>query len=240
MKACQFVALSAALTFVLALEPASAADDAPQQQKKGQFQKGQKGEKGQFQKGQFQKGQFQAQNFQRPGGGGSLLSTAALEKLNLSAEQKEKYTKLDEEYKDKAKANGEKIREAFQSKDKDKIAEAMQSLRTEGQKLREDYLAKVEGFLNSDQKKTFEEVKAQRPGGFGGIGGGRGGAPGQVLSPGLQERLKLSDEQKKKVEDLQKDLDNKINGILNDEQRKQLDEIKKGGGQPPRRPNPST
>jgi len=235
MKACKFVALSAALTFVLALEPASAADDAQQQQKKGQFQKGQKGEKG-----QFQKGQFQAQNFQLPGrSGGSLLSAEALEKLKLSAEQKEKYTKFDEEYKDKAKANGEKIREAFQSKDKDKIAEAMQSLRTEGQKLREDYLAKVEGFLNSDQKKTFDEVKAQRPGGFGGFGG-RGGAPGQVLSPGLQDRLKLSDEQKKKVEDLQKDLDNKINGILNDEQRKQLDEIKKGGGQPPRRPNPST
>lgn len=235
MKVCKLVALSAALLFVLTVEPVSAADDAKPEQKKGQFQKGAKGAKG-----QAQKGQFQLQNFQLPGrpGGGSLLSAEAIEKLKLSAEQKEKYTKLDEEYKDKAKANGEKVREALKGADKDKIAEAFQNSRAEGQKLREDYLAKVEGFLSADQKKTFEEVKAQRPG-FGGFGG-RGGAPGQVLSSGLQERLKLSEEQKKKVEELQKELDSKINSILTEEQRKQFDEIKKGGGQPPRRPNPGT
>lgn len=230
MKVCKLVALSAAFLFVLALEPASAADDARPQQKKGQAQKGQRG--------QAQKGQFQLQNFQLPGRtGGSLLTAEAVEKLKLSADQKEKYTKIDDEYKDKAKANGEKLREAFQSKDKDKIADALQSLRTDGEKLRTDYLAKVEGLLSADQKKTFEEVKAQRPG----IGGfGRGGTPGQALSTGLQERLKLSEEQKKKVEELQKELDSKINSILTEEQRKQLDEIKKGAGQPPRRPNPGT
>jgi hypothetical protein len=235
MKVCKLVALSAALLFVLTFEPVSAADDAKPEQKKGQFQKGAKGAKG-----QAQKGQFQLQNFQLPGrpGGGSLLSADAIEKLKLSAEQKEKYTKIDDEYKDKAKANGEKVREALKGADKDKIAEAFQNSRTEGQKLREDYLAKVEGLLSADQKKTFEEVKAQRPG-FGGFGG-RGGAPGQVLSSGVQERLKLSEEQKKKVEELQKELDSKINSILTEEQRKQYDEIKKGGGQPPRRPNPGT
>lgn len=226
MKVCKLVALSAGLLCLLTMEPASAADDAKPEQKKGQFQKGAKGES--------QKGQFQLQNFQLPGrpGGGSLLTAEALEKLKLTAEQKEKYTKVDEEFKDKAKANGEKVREAFKNKDMD----ALKTMRADSEKLRTDYLAKVEGLLTSEQKKVFEEVKTQRPG----FGGGRGGAPGQVLSGGLQERLKLSEEQKKKVEELQKDLDNKINSILTEEQRKQLDEIKKGTGQPQRRPNPGT
>lgn len=183
------------------------------------------------QKGQFQKGQLQ-QGFGR--GAGALLSADAVEKLKLTADQKDKFDKIAAEFADKAKASGEKIREAFQSQDKDKIREAVQGLRTDAEKLRTDYLGKVEALLTADQKKVLDEVKNQR-GGFGGPGGafgGRGGAPGQVLSPGLQDRLNLSAEQKKKVEDLQKEIDNKINSILTEDQRKQLDELKKGGGRP--------
>src|SRR5262249_4229282 len=208
MKTLRMFALGAALFAVAAYGSTGTAQDA-QPKQKGQFQQG-----------------F--------GRAGALLSTDALDKLKLSADQKEKYEKIAAEFADKAKANGEKMREAFQSQDKDKIREALQGLRTDGEKLRTDALAKVESLLTADQKKIFDDVKNQR-GGFGGPGGafgGRGGAPGQVLSPGLQERLGLSAGQKKKIEDLQKEIDNKVNSILTDDQRKQLEELKKGGGRP--------
>src|SRR5262245_8486053 len=53
---------------------------------------------------------------------------------------------------------------------------------------------------------------AQGPGaGFGGAGrgpgGGSGASPGTVLSPRVQEDLKLTDEQKKKIEEIQKEVD---------------------------------
>ena len=46
------------------------------------------------------------------------------------------------------------------------------------------------------------------------------GQPGQVLPAQLQTALKLTDEQKKKVEELQKDVDTKLAAILTDEQKK--------------------
>ena len=81
------------------------------------------------------------------------------------------------------------------------------------------------------------------PGGRGGFGpppggpGGRGGPggfgpppPGQILPPFLQDRLKLSDKQKKQLEALQKDVDDKLGKILSDEQKSQLKEMRQGFG----------
>lgn len=209
MKALRLFALGAALFALAAYGTIGAAQD-EQPKKKGQFQQG--------------------QGF--GGRGAALLSTDALDKLKLTAEQKQKYDTIASDFADKAKASGEKVREAFQSQDKDKIRETLQGLRADAEKLRTDALGKVEALLTADQKKVLDEVKNQRggPGGPGGAFGGGRGAPGQVLSPGLQERLGLSAEQKKKIEDLQKDIDTKINSILTDDQRKQFDELKKGGG----------
>ena len=53
--------------------------------------------------------------------------------------------------------------------------------------------------------------------------------PGLILPPFLQEMLKLSDSQKKQVEELQKEVDAKLNKILNDEQRKQLQDLRERG-----------
>lgn len=82
------------------------------------------------------------------------------------------------------------------------------------------------------------------PGGFpGGAGGppGRFGppfAPGQLLPPFLQERLKLTDEQKKQLDELQKEVQGKLDKILTEEQRKQLKDMQsrfgpRGPGGPP-------
>jgi outer membrane protein assembly factor BamB len=66
------------------------------------------------------------------------------------------------------------------------------------------------------------------PGGPGGFGGPA--QPGQILAPPLQERLKLTDEQKKQLQELQKEVDGKLAKILTDEQQKQLKEMPQGFG----------
>jgi hypothetical protein len=78
---------------------------------------------------------------------------------------------------------------------------------------------------------------AQGPGGgFAGPGSGRGfpggfgTPPGTVLSPRLQDNLKLTDEQKKKIEELQKEVDARIQKVLTEEQNKQLKDLKDGAG----------
>jgi EF hand len=76
------------------------------------------------------------------------------------------------------------------------------------------------------------------PGFPGGPGGGPGGGfgppggpprPGQVLPPFVQERLNLTEEQKKQIADLQKDVDTKLAKILTEDQKKQLQEMRPMG-----------
>jgi hypothetical protein len=79
----------------------------------------------------------------------------------------------------------------------------------------------------------------RRPGRFGPGGpGGFGGAPqpGQILPDRLQETLKLTDDQKKQVADLQKEVDAKLAKILTEDQQRQLKEMR--NRRPPRRDNP--
>jgi hypothetical protein len=66
-----------------------------------------------------------------------------------------------------------------------------------------------------------------RPGAF---GGGFGTPPGIVLSPRVQENLKVTDEQKKKIEELQREVDATIQKILTEEQNKQLKDLKDNTG----------
>src|SRR5207237_1078920 len=70
-------------------------------------------------------------------------------------------------------------------------------------------------------------------GGKGGLGGkgGFGGPPqpGQVLSSGVQDALNLTADQKKQVETLQKDVDERLAKILTDAQQTQLQEMRDGG-----------
>jgi hypothetical protein len=71
------------------------------------------------------------------------------------------------------------------------------------------------------------------PGGPGGRGpGGFGGPPqpGKVLPPRLLETLNLTADQKKQLDDLQKEVDARLGKILTGEQRKQLEETRDGPG----------
>jgi Spy/CpxP family protein refolding chaperone len=71
-------------------------------------------------------------------------------------------------------------------------------------------------------------------GGFGGFGGGQ---PGTVLTTNVQDQLKLTEEQKKELEAIQKDVDAKLEKVLTEEQRTQLKQMRdrqpgRGGRQP--------
>ena len=107
------------------------------------------------------------------------------------------------------------------------------------QKNVDDKLAKL---LTEEQKKLLKEPgEALGPGGPrrgpSGRGPGRFGGfpqPGQILPPPLQERLKLEAEQKKQVEELQKDVDGKLAKVLTEEQNKQLKEFRDALSRGPR------
>jgi len=82
--------------------------------------------------------------------------------------------------------------------------------------------AKLAKILTGEQNKQFREP--------GGAGRGRGGfgfsQPGQVTSPAMQEQLKLSDDQKKQLSELQKEDDGKLAKILTEEQNKQITDMR--------------
>src|SRR5436190_5086986 len=67
-------------------------------------------------------------------------------------------------------------------------------------------------------------------GGKGGFGGGFGRMEvGQIMPAFMQNMLKMTDEQKKDLEALQKDVDAKLDKILTDDQKKQLKDLKEKG-----------
>ena len=57
---------------------------------------------------------------------------------------------------------------------------------------------------------------------------------GQILPSMMQDRLNLTDEQKGKIAELQKELDGKLGNILTKEQNQQLQDMKRQGPPPPR------
>jgi spore coat protein CotH len=84
-------------------------------------------------------------------------------------------------------------------------------------------------FIPHDMNECF------RPAGGPGFGPPGGGFimmrpnPGEVLPPPLQDVLQLTEEQKKKLAELQKDVDAKLEKLLTEDQRKQLKEMKERG-----------
>jgi Spy/CpxP family protein refolding chaperone len=79
---------------------------------------------------------------------------------------------------------------------------------------------KLGKMLDDEQKKQFEKG----PVGFG------VGTVGQLITKGVQDRLKLSDSQQKELGELQKQADAKLDTVLKDEQKKQLKQMQDGKG----------
>jgi Spy/CpxP family protein refolding chaperone len=138
--------------------------------------------------------------------------------------------------------------------------------RKEVEDLQKEVDRKLDDLLTDEQKRLLKQMRGGGfgpggapgafgpPGGFGGPGpggppgaGGIGpgfggmGRPGQVLAPFLQQRLGLTAQQRRQLEELQKEVDRKLDKILTDEQRRMLEQMQRGfgsGGAPPepRRP----
>jgi hypothetical protein len=67
------------------------------------------------------------------------------------------------------------------------------------------------------------------PGGFGPGGFGGPPRPGRILPPFLQEQLKLTADQKQQLATLQKEVDEKLDKVLTDEQKQQLKDMRRRG-----------
>lgn len=157
-----------------------------------------------------------------------------LGQIDLNAEQKEKIEKLMKEFGEKQEAAKKKLAEAIeqakQNQDRQKIRELLQAHEKDLATQHEELLKSVHGILTDEQKRRFAEVlQRRRP------DGGQFGV-GHILPPPLQERLGLSAEQREKLDRLQKEAEAKLREILNEEQNRKLDELKKGGTPERRRP----
>jgi hypothetical protein len=95
--------------------------------------------------------------------------------------------------------------------------------------------------VTPDKQVVWKFVNPIR-GGFGGPGGMVvvfGPSPGEVMPPFMRDQLKITPEQQKQLDDLQKETDEKLDKILTDEQKKQLKEMRErrpggpGFGPPP-------
>lgn len=195
-------------------------------------------------------GQVRAQDprriqiLQGRGAAGPLVAEEVKEKLNLTADQKEKIAKIEKEFAEKTKDATSKLQEAMQKAIQDKDRAALQKIREQMQdvqKVRGDFEAKVTAVLNAEQKQKFEEAQKtrrpiqvrplpvqpfQRP----------GAGQNDLNSPQVQEKLNLTAEQKEKLEKIKKEFENKALEVLNAEQKQKFEELKKETPRPRIRP----
>jgi Arylsulfotransferase (ASST) len=95
--------------------------------------------------------------------------------------------------------------------------------------------------LTEVQRKQIKTVFAPPPGPPpGGPGPGDPQQPGKILSPTQQDTLKLSEAQKRRLEEIQKEIDARLETLLTEDQKKQLQVLQRrpagggpGGGGPP-------
>ncbi len=84
-----------------------------------------------------------------------------------------------------------------------------------------------DGFLTREELTTM--FSQRRGGQQPGQRPGMGFQPGQVLPPFLADRLELTDDQREKLRALQEEVQEKLNAILTEEQREQLQEMSRRG-----------
>jgi Spy/CpxP family protein refolding chaperone len=162
---------------------------------------------------------------ERPPQLGQLIPGPVQEQLKLTPEQKKQIEDLQKDV-------DTKIREARSRLDTILTAEqkkTLQEARDRGGRPRPPEGA-AEGRPAPETRPSSPEAAPAGPGGRRpGFAGGTP-RPGQLLPGFLQERLKLTDEQKKQVEELQKDVDTRLDKILTEDQKKELKEMRERAG----------
>ncbi len=87
--------------------------------------------------------------------------------------------------------------------------------------LQNEVAAKLDKTLTAGQRKRLEEMSGPASGGYGGFA-----APGQIMSLSRQILLKPSDEQKKELAGLQKQVDDQLAATLTVDQKAQFEKMK--------------
>jgi hypothetical protein len=100
--------------------------------------------------------------------------------------------------------------------------------------LQKDIYARLDKLLTVEQKKQL----APRGPAPGAAGFSPPSRPGQVMAGPEQDRLKLTDDQRKDLASLQKIVDERFDKVLTRAQRKQLKSVFAPGGPPPASPGP--
>jgi hypothetical protein len=100
--------------------------------------------------------------------------------------------------------------------------------------IQKDVHTRLDKLFTAEQRKLFADPPKGGPGGT-----GFPSRIGEIMRGAEQTRLKLTDEQKKELAALQKDVDEKVDKVLNPLQRKQLKGNPFMGGPPPGGPTPS-
>ena len=99
-----------------------------------------------------------------------------------------------------------------------------------------DLRAWVDKRLTSVAAQLDGKSKGTIPGGFG-FGGPPGGGmrprPGEVLPAPLRDALRLTDEQRKKFDELQREVDGKVEQLLTEDQRATLKRVREAGPKGP-------
>lgn len=96
--------------------------------------------------------------------------------------------------------------------------------RTQLDRLQKEVGGRLGQILDTGQQRRIEQLQP----GFGPDGFGSPAPPGQLVTPFVQAKLKLTDQQKERVRRLQKEVDGKLSEILTQGQRKTLQQMRSG------------
>lgn len=168
-----------------------------------------------------------------PGFGGGtmfmLMNESVRKELEIVPEQEEKLRELGEQMRDEMRQAFSGLRDLSPEEREAKFAE----LREQGQKRMEEFQAKVDGVLLEHQKTRLKQLRVQ-------MQMRRGGTSGALASEELAKELGITEEQKKRLEELreevQKEVEEKMQkvrdearekllSVLTPQQRKKLEEM---------------
>jgi Spy/CpxP family protein refolding chaperone len=169
----------------------------------------------------------------------NLMPPGYAAELNLTAEQRGQIQKLEQEFKTQRVASLMKtagkvmaIVEGMDADEGDRELAPILALTheitgglLESRRTRLSYEKKMVALLNADQQAKFAHLKELRPRDRRDLAGQAvGGTTFHFYyTPQGQEKLQLTDEQKRKLGELQKEMENQLRTLLTEEQRRILD-----------------
>lgn len=167
-----------------------------------------------------------------------LMPPGFAAELNLTADQKKQIQALEGEFKTKKMESLMKtvgkvmvIIDSLEADDELRepapvlaLTHEITGALLESRRMRLAYEQKVVALLNADQKATFAELK-ERPRDRRAVAGGKGKTTIHFYyTPEGQDRLQLTNEQKQKFADLQKQMEQSFRNLLTEDQRRMLDD----------------